>query len=148
MLSLVVSITNQQAFKSNLCSSSDHGRATDINVLNSILKLNSSSWSNFIVKGVQVHHHHIKATCSATILAKHYCMEPTSNRKFTETIYYSYAITEKKKFYHNWPIPCSLRASIWCFWSLLARIPPCMLGCKVFTRPSSCNKVKITSVST
>lgn len=41
---------------------------------------------------------------------------------------------------HNLPIPCVLRASIWCFRSLLARIPPCMLGCKVLTRPSSCEK--------
>lgn len=39
----------------------------------------------------------------------------------------------------NSPIPWLLRASMWCFWSLLARIPPWMLGCKVLTRPSSFN---------
>ena len=56
--------------KTNLCSSSDHCRTTNINILNSILKLNSSSWSNCIIEGIQVHHNNIKSTCKGTVLVR------------------------------------------------------------------------------
>ena len=56
--------------KTNLCSSPDHCRTTNINILNSILKLNSSSWSNCIIEGIQVHHNNIKSTCKGTVLVR------------------------------------------------------------------------------
>lgn len=54
----------------NLCSSPDHCRTTNINILNSILKLDSSSRSNFIIEGIQVHHNNIKCSCKGTVLVR------------------------------------------------------------------------------